>query len=75
MTIRFLQEFYGFVICDFNYQSMLAYRELARLHVILAASVVRTVGPNRLGSAGSTVDVDTDSQWQMVCSQLVHSAP
>lgn len=75
MTIRFLQEFYGFVICDYNYQSMLAYRELARSPVTLAASVVRTVGPNRLGSVGSTVDIDTAAQWQMVCSQLVHSAP
>ena len=35
---------YGFVVHDFNYDGMQAYRNLARSAIVLAASVVRSGG-------------------------------
>jgi len=73
-ALFYLQECYGFVIYDFNYQGMLAYRELARSAVVFAASVLRTAGFNHVGSTGSVVDVNVAAQWQVLYSQLVSSA-
>ena len=73
-ALSFLQEFYGFVICDYNYQGMLAYRELARSAVVFAASVVRTANFNRVDSISSVIDVNAAAQWQVLYTQLVSSA-
>ena len=73
-ALSFLQEFYGFVIVDYNYHGMLAYRELARAAVIFAASVVRTSGFNCVDSTGSVNDVNAASQWQVLYLQMVSSA-
>ena len=74
-ALSFLQEYYGFVICDYNYQGMLAYRELARSALILAASVVRTAGSSCVGSTNSCViDVEAASQWRGLYLQMVSSA-
>jgi hypothetical protein len=43
-VIRFLQHPYGFVIHDFSYEGMQAYRDLARSTAIHAVPVVRTGG-------------------------------
>ena len=73
-ALSFLQEYYGFVIFDYNYQGMLAYRELARSAVIFAASIVRTAGFNRAGSTSSVIDRDVASHWQVMYLQMVASA-
>lgn len=73
-ALFYLQDYYGVVICDFNYQGMLAYRELARSAVVFAASVLRTAGFNHVGSTGSVIDVNVAAQWQVLYLQLVSSA-
>ncbi|CAM0881222.1 unnamed protein product [Alopecurus aequalis] len=73
-ALLFLQEFYGFVICDFNYQGMLAYRELARSAVVFAASVVRTASFSPVCSTGSIIDVNAAAHWQVLHSQMVSFA-
>ena len=77
-AICFLQELYGFVVQDYNYHCMLAYRELARSAFVLAASIVRTAGPNRVtlpnSIPNSVSDVDAATQWHTLYSQLVSSA-
>uniref|UniRef100_A0ACD5VDZ8 Uncharacterized protein n=4 Tax=Avena sativa TaxID=4498 RepID=A0ACD5VDZ8_AVESA len=42
-AVRFLKRLYGFVISDFNYEGMVAYRELARYAIVLAVSIARSV--------------------------------
>ena len=44
-VIRYLQQLYGFVVLDYNYTTMMTYRELARSAVILAMSSVRSIIP------------------------------
>ena len=73
-ALSFLQEYYGFVICDYNYQGMLAYRELARSTIVFAASIIRTAGFNRAGSISSIIDVNAAAQWQILYTQLISSA-
>ena len=73
-ALSFLQEYYGFVISDYNYRGMLAYRELARSALIFAASIVRTVGLNCVGSTGCVSDVSDAAHWQVLYLQMVSSA-
>ena len=40
-AVRFLQGVYGFVIADYNYESMLAYKGVAQSAVVLAGALAR----------------------------------
>jgi hypothetical protein len=73
-AVRFLQNLYGFVVQDFNYQAMQAYRDLARSAVVLAVSV------GQLGGLASWDDLDgcvgpgiESACWQNICNQLTMS--
>ena len=69
-AVCFLQSLYGFVVHDFNYNGMQAYRNLARSAVVLAVSVVRPSGPV------SRVGLDSVSEpacRQMICNHLISS--
>jgi hypothetical protein len=44
-AVRFLQGLYGFVIADYNYESMVGYRSLARFAALLVAAAVRSEEP------------------------------
>jgi hypothetical protein len=65
-VVRFLQHLYGFVVRDFNYEGMQAYRNLARSAIILAVLVARS-GRVVLGDAsdGSVYHVSDPVHWQM----------
>ena len=75
-AICFLQGLYGFVVLDYNYKSMMTYRELARSAVVLAASLVRSSVPVVVGGDGSAVvsDVNAASRRQMLHAWLVSTA-
>lgn len=62
-AICFLQGLYGFVVLDYNYKSMMTYRELARSAVVLAASLVRSSVPVVGGDGSAAVgDVNAASR-------------
>jgi hypothetical protein len=42
-AIRFLQSLYGFVVHDYNYDCMMAYRRSARSSIVIAVSAVRHI--------------------------------
>ncbi|CAM0946936.1 unnamed protein product [Alopecurus aequalis] len=73
-AVLFLQALYGFVVHDFNYEGMLAYREAARSAVVLASSLGRVVSPISCfpvsGNLDSTAAV---IQLQILCNQLMSS--
>jgi hypothetical protein len=73
-AIRFLQHLYGFVIRDFNYESMQAYRDLARSAVVLAVSVVRagSVVPP-VGGTGCMRPPAELMCYELMCNQLISS--
>jgi hypothetical protein len=71
-AVRFLQGVYGFMVRDFNYEGMVAYRALAQSAIVLAVSLARSAGPaSRLSDSGS-VGPETN-QWQTLCNQLIAS--
>ncbi|XBI32419.1 hypothetical protein VPH35_055872 [Triticum aestivum] len=74
-AICFLQGLYGFVVVDYNYKSMMTYRELARSAVVLAASLVRSSVPAVASDASAAVgDVNAASRWQMLHAWLLSTA-
>ncbi|KAM3335639.1 hypothetical protein ACQJBY_029873 [Aegilops geniculata] len=74
-AIGFLQSLYGFVVLDYNYKSMMAYRELARSAVVLAASLVRSSLPVVSVDVSAAVgDVNAASRRQMLHAWLVSTA-
>jgi hypothetical protein len=73
-AVHFLQSLYGFVIHDFNYQGMQAYRDLARSAVVLAVSVSRLGAPLSCdGLDGCVGPVSESACWQILCNQLIAS--
>jgi hypothetical protein len=73
-AVRFLQALYGFVIANYNYESMVGYRSLARSSALLVAAAVRSKEP--LASAtglGAAVQPCPTVDLQVFCSQLVAS--
>uniref|UniRef100_A0ACD5ZBA1 Uncharacterized protein n=1 Tax=Avena sativa TaxID=4498 RepID=A0ACD5ZBA1_AVESA len=71
-AVRFLQGVYGFVVRDFNYEGMIAYRSLARSAVVLAVSFARSFGPASRPDVVGSVGTES-SQWQTLCNQLIAS--
>lgn len=71
-AVRFLQGLYGFVIHDFNYEAMQAYRDLARSAVVLAASLGRSGGlaPFSVDCVGTA---DSLECCQSHCNHLISS--
>jgi hypothetical protein len=68
------ESLYGFVIHDFNYQGMQAYRDLARSAVVLAVSVSRLGAPLSCdGLDGCVGPVSESACWQILCNQLIAS--
>jgi hypothetical protein len=73
-AIRFLQSLYGFVVQDFNYQGMQAYRDLARSAVLLAVSVGRLGGPTSRADLDRCVCPGSESACsRALCNQLTAS--
>lgn len=71
-AICFLQGLYGFVVLDYNYKSMMTYRELARSAVVLAASLVRSSVPAVGGDGSAAVgDVNAALRRQMLHAGLI----
>ena len=71
-AVRFLQRLYGFVVSDFNYEGMVAYRELARSAIVLAVSLARSANPASYGRASGSLGFPSEvSQWQTLCNQLI----
>jgi hypothetical protein len=64
-AVRFFQRLYGFVVQDFNYEGMQAYRNLAWSAVVLAVLVAWS-GRVVLGDAsdGSVYHVSEPVHWQ-----------
>ena len=74
-ALRFLQGVYGFVVLDYNYENMVAYRELSRSAAVLAAMLACSVPPALgTGCPLSTTDVDASVHSQIVSSQLASAA-
>lgn len=74
-AICFLQSLYGFVILDYNYKSMMTYRELARSAVVLAASTVRSSMLVAGGDGSVAVgDIHAAAWRQMLHAGLVSTA-
>ena len=73
-AVCFLQGIYGFLVFDYNYQGMLAYREVARSTVFIAASIAQVAVSSRFVGTNTVVDVDDVAQWQLLCSRLLSSA-
>jgi hypothetical protein len=73
-AVRFLQNLYGFVVQDFNYQAMQAYRDLARSAVVLAVSVGQLGGPASRDDLDGCVGRGIESAcWQDICNRLIMS--
>jgi hypothetical protein len=72
-AIRFLQGIYGFVVRDYNYDSMLAYRESMRSAVVVAASAARHASYLDMSVSAGCVD-RPQFDWHLVCSRLLASA-
>ena len=73
-AVHFLQSLYGFVVRDYNYEEMLAYRNLARSAIVLAVSVVRAGTVASTASSGRSVGSFTESaSCQVLCNQLISS--
>ena len=53
---------------------MLAYREVARSAVFLAASIAQAAVSSRFVGTNTVIDVDDVAQWQLLCSRLLSSA-
>uniref|UniRef100_A0ACD5V873 Uncharacterized protein n=1 Tax=Avena sativa TaxID=4498 RepID=A0ACD5V873_AVESA len=74
-AVWFLQHLYGFVVSDFNYEGMVAYRELARSAIVLAVSLARSANPASNGRASGSLGFANEmSQWHTLCNQLISSA-
>ena len=43
--MRFLQGLYGFVVVDYNYESMLAYKDVAQSAMVVASALARSAWP------------------------------
>jgi len=69
-AVCFLQGLYGFVIRDFNYEAMQAYRDLARSAIVLAVSICRSSCP-RSSSAGSVDPAGSPEYCEVLCNQLI----
>ena len=67
-AIRFLQGVFGFIVRDFNYDAMLAYRDSVRSAVTIAASAIHCVA--RLERA-SPCGLVLDSPKQLPVTQTV----
>ena len=52
---------------------MLAYREVARSTVFIAASIAQAAVSSCFVHTDTVVDVDDVSQWQLLCSRLLLS--
>ena len=76
-AIRFLQGVYGFVVRDYNYDCMVAYRNSLRSAVVIAVSAARRVGRLERGSAGTLGSEplvgQTPFDWSLFCSRLMTS--
>ena len=73
-AVCFLQGLYGFVVRDFNYEGMQAYRDLARSAVILAISAVRSGGVLcNVADAGYVGPVVEPASCQLLCNRLISS--
>ncbi|XBH56330.1 hypothetical protein VPH35_078189 [Triticum aestivum] len=73
-AVRFLQSVYGFVIADYNYESMLAYKGAAQSAVVLAGALARSTWPLvHSGGQRNTAGVNASVQLQLLYSQLVGS--
>jgi hypothetical protein len=73
-AVRFLQSLYGFVIADYNYESMVGYRSLARSAALLVAAAVRSEEPPASATGlGAVVQPCPTVELQVFCSQLVAS--
>ena len=75
-AIRFLQGMYGFVIRDYNYDCMVAYRDSMRSAIVVASCIARRTGRLErevdhplLGPTGRHVPLD----WLLLCSRLMAS--
>ncbi|XBI37069.1 hypothetical protein VPH35_122480 [Triticum aestivum] len=80
-AVRFLQGVYGFVIADYNYDSMLAYKGAALSsgasvsgRYMLASTLARSTWPLvHSGGQRNTAGVNASVQLQLLYSQLVGS--
>lgn len=72
--MRVLQRVYGFMIRDFGYEGMTAYREVVRSAVVLAVSFVRSACfASHVAASGSLGPSNEMPQWQTLCNQLISS--
>ena len=72
-AISFLQGVYGFVVRDFNYDAMIAYRGSVRSAVSVAASAVRCVA--RLEREASCVLVPNNTNTVPMMHQTMRQVP
>ncbi|KAM3228485.1 hypothetical protein ACQJBY_059876 [Aegilops geniculata] len=79
-TIGFLQRLYGFVVRDYNYDCMMAYRSSLRSSIIVAASAIwrvrhleRELLRLRRSSANTEINPNDQFDWGLLCSQLLSS--
>jgi hypothetical protein len=88
-AIRFLQSIYGFVVRDYNYDCMVAYRNCLRSALVIASSAacrlarsereaLRPFSAATVESAGPDLPLPSPADhmpldWQLLCSQLMLS--
>ena len=73
-AVRFLQTLYGFILHDFNYEGMVAYREIAQSAVFLAGMLARSVSHLSCIPADGSIDgTAVMVQWQLLSNQLLTS--
>lgn len=74
-AVMFLQGVYGFVVMNYNHESMLAHRALAWSAVMLAATAVRSSVPSeQYDVCRNGIAMNTYVQLQLLYSQLGASA-
>ena len=84
-AISFLQRLYGFVVRDYNYDCMMAYRSSLRSSITVAVSAIRRVGhlereQLRLRRMSAETEINPDVgpvlvqfDWGLLCSQMLSS--
>ena len=80
-----MQRLYGFVVRDYNYGCMMAYRSSLRSSITVAVSAIRRVGHLerellRLRRTSAKMEINTDVgpvlfqfDWGLLCSQMLSS--
>ncbi|XBH78722.1 hypothetical protein VPH35_104882 [Triticum aestivum] len=84
-AISFLQHLYGFVVQDYNYDCMMAYRSSLRSSITTAVSTIRRVGHLErellcLHRTSVETEINLDASpvlaqfdWGLMCSQMLSS--